>query len=230
MVDGEARAVVEHHRLATADLGRDVDGGGVVADDLEVRGGVGHQGVVEPGQVLAHETAGKVVGGPDRLALGADPALVPHPAEAPHDRPFVEADGVGRVLFAVRGRVEGQLPAGVVEDQVVGLAGRVDAAAQLAGLDQVHPDGGARVRGPGPRSARARTTPRSRARRWRTRSSARGRANEGSSASKGRAHHEEWTPQFHAHAGPFLGIAAPPRYAAVVGQDKHLRPFGQAGG
>ena len=34
----------------------------------------------------------------------------------------------------------------------------------------------------------------------------------------------------HAHAGPFFGIADSPRYAAVVGQDKHLRPFDQAGG
>ena len=149
MVDAEGRAVVEQHRLATPDLRRDVDGAGEVADDLQVRGGVGHQGVVEPDQVLAHQPAGQVVGGPDRLALGADPALVAHPAVATDDRPFVQPDGVGGVVVLVGGGVEGQLSTGVVEDQVVGLLHGVDAATELARLDHVQADRRGWCGGPG---------------------------------------------------------------------------------
>ena len=87
---------------------RDVDGRRVVADDLEVRRGVGHQGVVEPDQVLAHQPAGQVVGGQDRVAPGADPALVTHPAVAAADRPLRAGPrrrGAGRLR---RGRRRGR--------------------------------------------------------------------------------------------------------------------------
>ena len=123
-----------------------------MADDLQVLGGVGQQRVVEPDQVLAHQPAREVVGGSDRLPLCAYPAFVPDPSEAPHHRPFVEPYRIGRVLLAVGGRIEGKLPARVVEHEVVGLAGGVHPAAELARLDEVHPDPVVRLAGADHRS------------------------------------------------------------------------------
>ena len=75
MVDNEGGAVVEQHRLAPRQRRRNVDGCCVVPDDLEVGRGVGQQGVVKPGQVLAHQPPGQVIGGQDGVTSGADAAL-----------------------------------------------------------------------------------------------------------------------------------------------------------
>ncbi len=149
MLDADRRAVVEQDRLAASDLGRDVGGGREVAHDLQVRGGIGEECLVEPRQVLAHQSPGQEVGGEDRLARGTDPALVADPAVPLLDGPLVQSHGVRRVLVAVGRRVERQLTTGVVEHEVVGLLHGVDPATELAGLDDVQPDGG---RGP-PRPA-----------------------------------------------------------------------------
>ena len=95
MVDSEGGAVVEQHRLAPVEGRRNVDCRRVVPDDLEVGRRVGHQRVVEPGQVLAHQPPGQVVGGQDGVTPGADAALVTHPAVAADHRPRVQAHGVG---------------------------------------------------------------------------------------------------------------------------------------
>jgi hypothetical protein len=144
VVDGEGGAVVEQYLLAPAIAGsavaesldgrRDVDGRRVVPDDLEVRRGLSHQRVVEPDQVLAHQPPGQVVGGQDGVTPGADAALVTHPAVAAVHRPLVQAHAV-----PVGGGVEGELTAGVVEDQEVGLLGGVNPASELRGVDHVQP-------------------------------------------------------------------------------------------
>jgi hypothetical protein len=137
VIHADRRVVVEQHRLSTADLGRYVGGGGVVAHDLQIGRCVGQQRVVEPGQVLAHQAARQVVGGEDLHARGVNPALVAQPAIALGDRPLVETYGVRAVLVGVRGRVERQLSAGIVEYEVVGLLRGVNAAAQLSRLNHV---------------------------------------------------------------------------------------------
>ena len=139
VVDGEGGAVVEQHRLAPLKRRLDVDGRRAVPDDLEVGRGVGHQRVVEPDQVLAHQPPGQVIGGQDGVTPGADTALVTHPAVAADHRPWMQAHGVGGEGVPVGGDVQGELSAGVVEHQEVRLLGGVDPASELSGLDQVQP-------------------------------------------------------------------------------------------
>ena len=160
MVDGEGGAVVEQHRLAPLEGLRNVDGRCVVPDDLEVGRGVGHQRVVEPDQVLAHQPPGQVVGGQDGVTPGADTALVTHPAVAADHRPPVQAHGVGGEGVPVGGDVEGELTAGVVEHQEVGLLGGVNPASELSGLDQVQPHRRPYLPGPAHRPLHDAQTPR----------------------------------------------------------------------
>src|SRR6202035_28557 len=111
-------AVIEQDGFAATEQGRDVEGGGDVTHDFEVGRCVGHQGVVAPDQVLAHEAAREVVGGGDWYASRTDPAFVADPAVALGDGPLVQPDGVGRRRpVALGGGVKGKLPAGVVEHQ-----------------------------------------------------------------------------------------------------------------
>ena len=107
-------------------------------DDLQVRRGVVHQRVVKPDQVLAHQPPGQVVGGQNGVTPDADPALVTHPVVAAGHRPQVQAHGVRGEGVAVGGGVQGELTAGVVEHQEVGLFGGVNPASELGGLDQMH--------------------------------------------------------------------------------------------
>ena len=137
VVHCEGGAVVKQHRLAPRQRRRDVDGRRVVPHYLEVGRGVGHQRVVEPDQVLAHQPPGQVVGGQDGVTPGADAALVTHPAVAADHRPRVQAHGVGGEGVPVGGDVEGELTAGVVEQEEVGLLGRVNPASELSGLDHM---------------------------------------------------------------------------------------------
>ena len=160
VVDGEGGAVVEQHRLAPLEGLRNVDGSCVVPDDLEVGRGVGHQRVVEPDQVLAHQPPGQVVGGQDGVTPGADTALVTHPAVAADHRPRVQAHGVGGEGVPVGGDVEGELTAGVVEHQEVGLLGGVNPASELSGLDQVQPHRRPYLPGPAHRPLHDAQTPR----------------------------------------------------------------------
>ena len=141
VVHTERRAVVQHHGLPTGHRG-DVDGGGVVPLHLHVGGGVGHQGLVEPHQVLPHQPTGQVVGGLDRPALGADATLVPDPPVATLDRPLEEPECIGQLFWSLRRGIQRQLPAGVIEDEIVRLTLGIDPSTEGAGLDHMHSDRG----------------------------------------------------------------------------------------
>ncbi len=138
MVDRDLGAVVEQYGLAAPKCRRDVGDGGEVTHDLKIRRGVSDQGLVEPRQVLAHEPARKIVSRQNRLAARADLVLVADATISLLERPLVEAHGVGGVFILVGGCVQGELPARIVQDQIVGLCGGVDPAAELARFDDVH--------------------------------------------------------------------------------------------
>src|SRR5579863_1595351 len=69
-----------------------------------------------------------------------DSAGVPDPPVAASGRPFIKPDAVARLVALRRERVKGQLPAGVVQQQVVGLRHVIDARTRSPRLDHVHCD------------------------------------------------------------------------------------------
>src|SRR5271168_2999502 len=142
MVDPKRVSNVEHDRRSTATTGGDVDGGGVVPDHIQVRGDVGHQGVVEPGQVLAHQASGEVVGRGDWSTGVGNAAFVRRPPVPLVDGPFIETGGVRRrlVLVAVERHVQRQLATWIVEHEVIGLRRGVGPATECAGFDHVDPN------------------------------------------------------------------------------------------
>ena len=131
MVDAQGPTVVEDDRLPLARR-VDVDGRGVVTDHLQIGRCMGHESLVEPDQVLTHEPPGQIVGGEDR-SLRVDPAFVTAPPVALSGRPIRRARRRREVLGPIGRGIERQLPAGIVEDQVVGLAHGVDAATEWPG-------------------------------------------------------------------------------------------------
>ena len=80
----------------------------------------------------------------DRLTRRVLHAPVADPAVALGDRPVVQTDAVAGLIVLGFERVQRELPAGVVEDEVVGLAYVVDAGTRGSGLDHVHGDVNAR--------------------------------------------------------------------------------------
>ena len=140
VVHPQGPPVVQHHRLAAAAGRHDVDGAGVVPHHFEIGGGVGQQRLVEPGQVLAHQPAGQVVGRLDGGSGPTDGAEMTRPGVPLLDRPLVEPQPIGRDGAPLGGCVQRELAAGIVEHQVVGLALGVDATAQPAGLDHMDAD------------------------------------------------------------------------------------------
>ena len=76
----------------------------------------------------------------DRGSGPIDHAPVADPPVAARDRPVVEPDSVARLVGLGGERIERELPARVVEQQVVGLVDVVDAGARGPRLDHVHGD------------------------------------------------------------------------------------------
>src|SRR6185437_10227734 len=74
----------------------------------------------------------------DRLTRGILHAAVAHPTVALADGPVVQPDAVARLVVLDLERVERELSARVVEKQVVGLAGVVNARSRRSGFDHVH--------------------------------------------------------------------------------------------
>ena len=101
VIDADRGAVVEPDAFATADLRGDVGRPGVVADDLEVLGCVGDQGVIEPVQILAHQTTRQIVRGLDGSSIVRDPALVTDPGVPRSASPFEQTDRVRRILVLI---------------------------------------------------------------------------------------------------------------------------------
>ena len=99
---------------------------------------------IEPPEVLAHQAAGKKVVGLDRPTRRVDHAAVAHPAVASLDGPSVQANSVERLIGLGLEWVQGELPARVVEKQVVRLGHVVDAGARGSWLDHVNGDVNAR--------------------------------------------------------------------------------------
>ena len=140
MVDDDRSAVGQSYLFAPIAPGDDVDGRRLVMDDVDVWRRAGDEAPVEPLEVLAHQAPRQEVVGLDRLARGIDLAAIPNPAVAPCDRPVVETDPVARLVVLGLERIQRELAAGVVEQQVVGLGHVVDARAGRSGLDHVHFD------------------------------------------------------------------------------------------
>ena len=76
----------------------------------------------------------------DRLTCRIDHAAVVHPAVASLDGPVIQPDPVVRLVGLGLERVQRELPAGVVEKEVVGLGYVVDARAGSSRLNHVHGD------------------------------------------------------------------------------------------
>src|ERR1035437_5037840 len=128
------------HLLGAIALVDDVYGRASVMDDLDVSRRVPDQFAIEPLQVLAHDPPrNEVVLGYLRPA-SIDAAGVPFPSIAPADQPLVEAHPVAVIGGVVTPGIQGNLAAGGVHDQIVGLIDRVDPGPGSRGLDHVDPD------------------------------------------------------------------------------------------
>ena len=126
MIDVDRLPIGEQDPLRSVRPGHHVDGGAGVVHDLGIGRCVLDQLPVEPLQVLAHGLPRHEVVLGDLGAPTAHPASVPVPAVAAADEPLVEAHPVavsGGVVFP---GIKGDLAAGCVHDQVVGLIDRVD--------------------------------------------------------------------------------------------------------
>ena len=113
---------------------------------------------VEPLEVLAHQAAGEEMMRLDRLTRRVDHAAIAYPAVASLDGPVIQSNPVVRLVGLGLERVQRELPARVVEKQVVGLGYVVDARAGSSRLNHVNGDVD-----PGRSSWRAVVTTRSRA-------------------------------------------------------------------
>ena len=140
VVDDDRPSVGQPHLLRAVAPGDQIDRRRRVVDDMDARWGAGDKRPVEPLEVLAHQAAGKEVVGLDRLPHPVDHATVAHPAVASLDGPLVQSNSVVRLVGLGLERVQGELPAGVVEEEVVGLGYVVDAGARGSRLDHVNGD------------------------------------------------------------------------------------------
>ena len=109
-------------------------------DDVDAAWRAGDQRPVEPLEVLAHQAARKEMVGLDRLTCRVDHAPVAHPPVASRDGPVVQTHPVTRLVVLGLERIQRELPAGVVEKEVVGLGYVVDARPRGSGLDDVNGD------------------------------------------------------------------------------------------
>ena len=140
MVHYDGSAVAQAHLFAAVAPGDQVDRGRGVMDDVNAGWRLGEKRTVEPLEVLAHQAAGQEMMGLNRLTRRVDRAPVADPAVALCNGPVVQATCVARLLGLGFERVQGELPAGVVEEEVVGLLDVVNARAGGSGLDHVHCD------------------------------------------------------------------------------------------
>ena len=140
MVDDDRAPVTQAHLFAAIAPGDQVDRGGGVMDDVDARRRAGQKRPVEPVEVLAHQAARQEVVALDRLTPRVDRAPVTHPPVASCDGPVVQTNAVAWLVGLGFERVQRELPAGVVEDEVVGLGDVVDAGAGGSRLDHVHRD------------------------------------------------------------------------------------------
>ena len=115
--------------------------------DVHARWRAGQQGSIEPLEVLAHQSARQEMVGLDRLARWIDHALVADPPIAPRHGPVVQPDAIAGLIILRLERVQGELPAGIVEQEIVGLRYVVYARAWRSRLDHVdgHVDAGRQV-------------------------------------------------------------------------------------
>ena len=140
MVDDDCPAVGQTDLFAAVTPGEQVDRGGRVMDDVQAGWRTGEKRPVEPLEVLAHQAARQEVMWLDRLTRRVDHAPVAHPPVAARDGPVVQANRVARLVGLGLERVQRELPASVVEKQVVRLVYVVDAGAGGSRLDHVHGD------------------------------------------------------------------------------------------
>lgn len=110
-------------------------------------GGAPAKGAIEPLEVFAHQSARQEVVGLDGLTSGVDHTAVADPAVAPPDGPVVQPDPIGRLVRLRLERVQRELPAGIVEEEVVRLRDVVDARARSSRLNDVdrHVNAGSQV-------------------------------------------------------------------------------------
>ena len=101
---------------------------------------------VEPLEVLAHQAAGKEMMRLDRLTRRVDHAPVTHPVVAALDGPAIQSNPVVRLVGLGLERVQRELPAGVVEKEVVGLGYVVDARSGSSRLNHVNGDVDSRLK------------------------------------------------------------------------------------
>ena len=116
MVHADLNPIVEKNGFTPSHLWRNVTNGGVVTHDLQIRRCASDKRLVEPSQILAHESPGKKVRRQYCLALGANLVLISHAPISLVDCPFIQADGVGGIRIAVGSGVEGKLAAGIVQN------------------------------------------------------------------------------------------------------------------
>ncbi len=141
MVDLDFVTVSQQDPLAPVHARDDVDRLDTVVDDLDLGGGGAYERLVEPLQVLAHQPTREVVVRRDLAPGRADHAVVADPAVTGGADPLVEPDGIGGRRSRVLPRIQGDLAARRVEDEVVGLVDGVHTRAGGARLDDVDPDG-----------------------------------------------------------------------------------------
>ena len=140
MVDDNRSTVGQVHLLGAVAASDEIDRRRGVVNNVDPRRRAGHQRPVEPLEVLAHQAPRKEVVALDRLTRRVDHAPVVDPVIAASDRPLVQTNCVRRLVLLDLERIQGQLAAGIVEQQVVGLFHVVDARAGGSRLDDVHGD------------------------------------------------------------------------------------------
>ena len=140
MVDDDRSSIGQVHLFAVVASCDHIDGGGGVMDDVYASWRAGDKRAVEPLEILAHQPARKEVVGLDRTTAWVDHAPVAHPSVPTLDRPVIQAQSVARLVGLGLERVQRELPAWVVEEEVVGLRDVVHAGARRSGLDDVHGD------------------------------------------------------------------------------------------
>jgi len=87
----------------------------VMTDDLQVPRSVTDEGVIEPRQILTHETPGQVVGCLNDIALFTDLVFVAYAPIAFLNCPFVKASGVAGIDAFTGCGVERKLTTRIVQ-------------------------------------------------------------------------------------------------------------------
>ncbi|HYB24680.1 MAG TPA: hypothetical protein VED41_12835 [Solirubrobacteraceae bacterium] len=145
MIGDDRPPVGEADLFGAIASGDEVDSRGGVMNDVNARWRADDERPVEPLEVFAHQTARQEVVSLDRLSRGVLDAAVAHPAVALRDGPVVQTNAVARLVVLGLERIQGELPAWIVEEKVVGLCHVVHARAWSSRLNHVHSDVDARL-------------------------------------------------------------------------------------